>query len=424
MTASTIVPFKLAPAFADLDYREDLAEGLKEWLKQQEEWWRQARDARRLTAQELLNANGIRLKNYKLGQHSTTCPECSAGRSTKENQKKKCLSVKIDDKGATWNCHNCGWSGPEKGSDKNTGWKEPKKSSNKNSERKEPEKEQRTNNHEENDQSTNDHFDPHDNKNFVATYDYPGFQKVRYPEGHEPRFRIRHRVGDGWKWGAGGADTNVLYRKDEVDEAIANGYEIVLVEGEKDADRLWSIGIPATCSAHGAAGPNQKPKWIVGQSEQLRGADLVVLGDHDAPGYAHQDITCKLSLGIAKRVRILKLADHWPEIKEGEDVSDYLDAGHTREELDALIEQAPDYAPAASGLGEWDVGDEPGIILPRQWLLGNQFCRGFISSIVAAGGAGKSALRLLQFISMALGRSLCGQHVFRRCLTATIGRSQ
>src|SRR5262249_24225111 len=28
---------------------------------------------------------------------------------------------------------------------------------------------------------------------------------------------------------------------------------------------------------------------------------------------------------------------------------------------------------------------------------------------------GKSALRLLQFISMALGRSLCGQHVFRRC---------
>src|SRR5215467_13353284 len=45
----------------------------------------------------------------------------------------------------------------------------------------------------------------------------------------------------------------------------------------------------------------------------------------------------------------------------------------------------------------------------------NQFCCGFISSIVAAGGAGKTSLRLLQFISLALGRSLCGQHVFRRC---------
>src|SRR5262249_31817799 len=76
---------------------------------------------------------------------------------------------------------------------------------------------------------------------------------------------------------------------------------------------------------------------------------------------------------------------------------------------------ASDYTPAVGGLGEWDAGDEPGPIPPRQWLLGNQFCRSFISSIVAAGGAGKSALRLLQFISMAISRSLCGQHVFRRC---------
>lgn len=72
-------------------------------------------------------------------------------------------------------------------------------------------------------------------------------------------------------------------------------------------------------------------------------------------------------------------------------------------------------ATAAAGLDEWDAGEEPGTIPPRQWLLGNQFCAGFISSIVAAGGCGKTALRLLQFISLAIGRPLCGQHVFRRC---------
>jgi AAA domain len=66
-------------------------------------------------------------------------------------------------------------------------------------------------------------------------------------------------------------------------------------------------------------------------------------------------------------------------------------------------------------LGEWNAGVDPGPIAPRQWLLSNQFCRGFISSLVAAGGVGKSALRLLQFISLALGKSLCGQHIFRRC---------
>ena len=66
------------------------------------------------------------------------------------------------------------------------------------------------------------------------------------------------------------------------------------------------------------------------------------------------------------------------------------------------------------GLKLLDAGDDFGFIDPREWLLGTQFCRQYISSIVAAGGTGKSALRLLQFISMASGRELCGQHVFRR----------
>jgi hypothetical protein len=71
--------------------------------------------------------------------------------------------------------------------------------------------------------------------------------------------------------------------------------------------------------------------------------------------------------------------------------------------------------PELKDLDVWDAGDDPGPIPPRQWLLANQFCLGFISSIVAAGGTGKSAVRLLQYISLATGRELCGQHVFRRC---------
>ena len=85
----------------------------------------------------------------------------------------------------------------------------------------------------------------------------------------------------------------------------------------------------------------------------------------------------------------------------------------SQDELDAAREYAS--SKPSNGLDEWDAGDDPGAIPPREWLLANQFCRGFVSSVVAAGGTGKSALRLLQFISLALGRSLCGQHVFRRC---------
>jgi hypothetical protein len=79
----------------------------------------------------------------------------------------------------------------------------------------------------------------------------------------------------------------------------------------------------------------------------LRGADIVILPDHDEPGYAHAEAIARMSLGIAKRIRILKLADHWPDCPKGGDVSDWLAAGHTREQLDALIERAPDYTEGA-----------------------------------------------------------------------------
>jgi DNA primase len=132
----------------------------------------------------------------------------------------------------------------------------------------------------------------------------------------------------------------------EVNEAIALGHEIAIVEGEKDADNLWKIGIPATCNAHGAADPtkNQKPKWKVVHSLQLAGADIVVFNDNDVAGYAHAKATCQCSLGACRRVRRLDLKLHWPDMPEGADVSDWLALpGNSREKLDALMAMAPDY---------------------------------------------------------------------------------
>jgi AAA domain len=66
-------------------------------------------------------------------------------------------------------------------------------------------------------------------------------------------------------------------------------------------------------------------------------------------------------------------------------------------------------------LGEHDAGDDVGLPRPRGWLLGNQFCRGFLSGVVAPGGTGKSALRMAQCLSLATRKSLTSQHVFMRC---------
>jgi predicted P-loop ATPase len=270
-----------------------------------------------MTLQELLDEKHIQLEDYKPGQHSTTCPECSHARS-RAHQKTECLSVLIDQKGATWNCHHCGWKGGV----------------------------------------ANGHAGGQQRHPVYIYHVVDGtlaFRKVRGLDKKtgEKTFWIQRWDGKGWikgtkdKNGNKLVDTSILYRLPEVIKAIAAGQDIACVEGEKDVDRLWSIGIPATCNAHGAADPlkNQKPKWKREHSEQLRGAKLVVIPDHDNAGYAHAEATCKLSLGIAKRVRYLKLAEHWQAIPKGGDSSDYLDAGYKPEEFKALFENAPDYIP-------------------------------------------------------------------------------
>ena len=74
---------------------------------------------------------------------------------------------------------------------------------------------------------------------------------------------------------------------------------------------------------------------------------------------------------------------------------------------------SPDAPPA--DLDIRDAGDDIGKPPPRRWLMANQFCRRFLSGLVAPGSTGKSALRMLQCLALATGKPLTGQHIFRRC---------
>jgi hypothetical protein len=85
-----------------------------------------------------------------------------------------------------------------------------------------------------------------------------------------------------------------------------------------------------------------------------------------------------------------------------------------REHLEAQPAET-DATPPVDELGEWDAGrDITAPIPPRPWLLGTVFCLGYLSSLFGQGGVGKTAVRLLQYLSVALGRSLLGDHVFRQ----------
>jgi RecA-family ATPase len=334
-----------------------------------------------MSPQELLEANGILLESTAPGRYYTVCPQCSRDRTGAAHQRAKVLGVTIEGDSVRWGCNHCGWSGPEKG--------------------------------------INHQGNGHDRSSFAATYDYPDadgvlrFQKVRNLPGSKNRFFMRRPDGHcGWINNTEGVDTSLLYRIDEVNEAIANGYTILIVEGEKDVDNLWRIGIPATCNAHGASEPDKEPKWTIKHSEQLRGADIVVLNDNDAAGYAHADATSRLSFGIAKRVRRLDLALHWPNMPKGKDVSDWLAAGNTREQLDALIEQAPDYQgedtpppqPEPQPLCFINVAAWQDQKVPvREWVVPNRIPARNVTSLYGEGAVGKTILALQLSVAIVLG---------------------
>lgn len=118
-------------------------------------------------------------------------------------------------------------------------------------------------------------------------------------------------------------------------------------------------------------------------------------------------------LNPANRAMLLQVAEEEGFLGQG--VDDWQPPTDIPESANA--EPIVDVPPpsAAAGLGEWDAGDFVDMPHPRQWLLGNQFCRGFLSGLLAPGATGKTALRTLQYLALATGRPLTGQHVFKRC---------
>jgi hypothetical protein len=172
-------------------------------------------------------------------------------------------------------------------------------------------------------------------RRIIAEYKYADedgellFVKVRY----EPKdFRVKRPDGrGGWVWKIGGA-RRVLYRLPDLIAAIRDRKTVFLVEGEKDADRLASLGLAATCNFEGAAKEGQRTKWHPRYGDMLRGAAVVIIADRDEAGEAHARAAYADLRDKAASVRIVQSA----VTSKGADVSDHLDAGHKIDDLEPL----------------------------------------------------------------------------------------
>jgi hypothetical protein len=215
-----------------------------------------------------------------------------------------------------------------------------------------------------------------DDEEIVAIHEYRDErgdllqQVVRF----EPKaFRQRRPDGKGgWTWSVKGL-RRVPYRLPELIAAPADCI-VFVVEGEKDVDQLTNLELVATCNAGGAAkrrndGKPGRSKWRPELNPFFKGRDVVIVPDNDDAGRDHARSVASNLAPVAARVRLIEL----PNLAPKGDVSDWLDAGGTREALERLSADAPVFSPedgaeAAADQGA-DLDDEAEIArlakLPR-----------------------------------------------------------
>ena len=173
-------------------------------------------------------------------------------------------------------------------------------------------------------------------RTIAAIYEYRthsgrlAFAKLRY----EPKgFAYRDKDG---RLGLGGRLPKLLYRLPEL-LAADPSQTVYVAEGEKDVERLRSLGLVATCNPDGGG----KGKWSIAYARHFRGRRVVIIPDNDPVGIDHAyDVARKLHRAAASVV-VLSL----PGLARKGDVSDWLDAGGTSERLCELAGQVLPHEP-------------------------------------------------------------------------------
>ncbi len=106
---------------------------------------------------------------------------------------------------------------------------------------------------------------------------------------------------------------------------------VFVCEGERDADRISSLELCGTCVAAG--------KWTRECIDTLAGRDVVILQDNDEAGAKKAQEAARLLHIVASRLRVVLL----PGLPNRGDISDWLDMGHTKDELEDVCYSTPDW---------------------------------------------------------------------------------
>lgn len=170
----------------------------------------------------------------------------------------------------------------------------------------------------------------------IARYDYHDeFGCLQYQiERKEPKsFGIRRPDNNGG-WIYNKKDTLIVpYHLPD----IINATEVMIVEGEKDADRLTSLGFIATTSPFGAG------KWPADFGKYFRDKHVVLFPDNDQAGFEHMRMVAENLKDHAASIKWIDLPDLPPKGDFSDFVANFSSNEEAIERLAIMIDGAPLY---------------------------------------------------------------------------------
>jgi hypothetical protein len=212
---------------------------------------------------------------------------------------------------------------------------------------------------------------------------------------------------------------------------------VICCEGEKDSDSVAALDLVATTVVSG--------KWTNDCINALAGRHCYIVRDMDEAGAIKATQAAQLLHPVAASVKIVALPG-LDGTKNNKDLTDWLDAGHTKDQLIDVCANTPDWIPDVAlpaPAGDVCTVDTrtalivapsivPAVIekapapriqtsrqfvaayTPPDYLVHGLLQEAFLYALTGATGAGKTSITLQLAASVALGRSFAGRETKQR----------